>query len=314
MVKFSILVPAYKSKFLFQCIQSILAQTYNNFEVIIVNDASPEDLDSIVYEFKDSRIKYYKNEINFGAINVVDNWNKCLDLSTGDFVICMGDDDMLMAECLEEFSILIHGNPYADVFHMRVRVIDEDDNVQYILPERPEHQSLYSYMLSRINGTQQYLGDFCYRASRLKNEGGFYKLPYAWGSDDITSYNCANPWGVINSNKPLFSYRISRYTISNSGHEQDKLVAIQLIRKWLFEFVDKQKTYSEVEREELSQLMTQIPKYYSNCQVWILVPLLKRDFVAFISVASRFKVTINTLFKTFFCLLVSLRKSRLKML
>ncbi|MBQ8672678.1 MAG: glycosyltransferase, partial [Bacteroides sp.] len=47
-MKFSITIPAYKRTYLQECIDSILAQTYTDFELIIVNDASPEDLDSIV--------------------------------------------------------------------------------------------------------------------------------------------------------------------------------------------------------------------------------------------------------------------------
>ena len=47
-MKFSIAIPAFKAKYLKECIDSILAQTYKDFELIIVNDASPEDIDSVV--------------------------------------------------------------------------------------------------------------------------------------------------------------------------------------------------------------------------------------------------------------------------
>lgn len=47
-MKFTIAIPAYKRTFLKECIDSILAQTYKDFELIIINDASPEDLDSVV--------------------------------------------------------------------------------------------------------------------------------------------------------------------------------------------------------------------------------------------------------------------------
>lgn len=83
-VKFSILIPAYKAAYLKECIDSILSQSYPNFELVIVNDDSPENLDAIVKKNKDKRIRYYVNDSNVGALNVVDNWNKCLGLAIGD--------------------------------------------------------------------------------------------------------------------------------------------------------------------------------------------------------------------------------------
>ena len=86
-MKFSITIPAYKQKYLSEAIESCLAQTYQEFEVIIVDDASPEYLKSVVDKFDDTRIRYYRNEKNCGALNVVDNWNICLSYATGDYVI-----------------------------------------------------------------------------------------------------------------------------------------------------------------------------------------------------------------------------------
>lgn len=110
-MKFSIGIPAFKSRFLKENIDNILKQTFSDFELIIVNDASPEDIDSIVNGYNDKRIRYYKNETNFGAVNVVDNWNKCLSLAKGEFFLLMGDDDKLMPNCLEEYDKLIKNIP-----------------------------------------------------------------------------------------------------------------------------------------------------------------------------------------------------------
>ena len=60
MPKFSIIVPCYKEIFLKECIESILSQTYQDFELILVNDASPYNIKQIVEQFKDDRIRYYE--------------------------------------------------------------------------------------------------------------------------------------------------------------------------------------------------------------------------------------------------------------
>ena len=106
-MKFSVTIPAYKAKFLKEAIESVLSQTYEKFELIIVDDNSPENLKAIVDEFSDSRIRYYRNPQNCGAVNVVDNWNICLSYCTGEYVICMGDDDRLLPNCLYEYLKLI---------------------------------------------------------------------------------------------------------------------------------------------------------------------------------------------------------------
>src|SRR5690606_28530398 len=110
-MKFSIGIPAFKARFLKECIDSILSQTFSDFELIIVNDASPENIDDIVKNYSDSRIRYYVNEKNFGAEQVVDNWNKCLSYALGDYFVLMGDDDLMMPNYLYEFSKLIDRYP-----------------------------------------------------------------------------------------------------------------------------------------------------------------------------------------------------------
>ena len=116
-MKFSIVIPAYKNNFLSEAIKSVLNQTYLDFELIIVDDCSPEDLKTVVDQFNDKRIQYYRNKKNCGAINVVDNWNICLSLCNGEYIICMGDDDLILPNCLEEYAKLMAKYPGLGVYH-----------------------------------------------------------------------------------------------------------------------------------------------------------------------------------------------------
>ena len=117
---FTIAIPAYKSKFLREAIKSCLSQTYSNFELLIVDDASPEGLKSVVDSYCDGRIRFYRNEKNCGAVDVVDNWNICLSYTNGDYVICMGDDDILLPNCLEEYAQLLEKYPSLTFLFIRV--------------------------------------------------------------------------------------------------------------------------------------------------------------------------------------------------
>ena len=236
-MKFSVLVPAYKRQYLQECIESILAQTYHDFEIIIVNDASPEDLDSVVKSFTDSRIRYYVNEKNCGAENVVDNWNICLGYARGDYVICMGDDDKLLPNCLEEYTKLIERYPGLGVYHAWTEIIDESSTVIRMQEARPEREGVYSMMYARLNGRIQYIGDFLFDRKLLVKNGGFFKLPLAWASDDITTYIAACQNGVANMQIPGFQYRVNSRTISSSGNAHVKLDAIRQEEEWYKQFL-----------------------------------------------------------------------------
>lgn len=241
-MKFSITIPAFKATYLKECIESVLSQTYEDFELIIVNDASPEDLTSIVRSFDDSRILYHINEKNCGAINVVDNWNKCLSYATGDYIICMGDDDKLLPNCLEEYVKLINKYPNLGVYHAWTEIIDENSRVVQMQEPRPLYEGVYSMMWGRWKGRLQYIGDFLFDRKRLVSNGGFYKLPLAWGSDDISVYIAAQNTGIANMQVPGFQYRVNSNTITSTGNESVKMEAIRLEEQWYNLFLEKKPT------------------------------------------------------------------------
>ena len=246
-IKFSVTIPAYKDKFLKETIDSILAQTYPNYEVVIVNDASPYDLDCIVSQFNDHRIRYFKNEKNCGAKNVVNNWNICLSYAKGEYLICMGDDDKLTPRCLQDFADLIEKYPKLDLFHARSEIIDDNSNFVCLLEKRPEWESVYSLI---YNPRNSHLGDFLFKTETLRKNGGFYKLPYGWQSDDISAFMAAASHGVANTKEVGFQYRGNGLSISHDlTCIEDKIEAVRAAVRWRLAFVaDKQPENAEDKR------------------------------------------------------------------
>lgn len=266
-MKFSITIPAYKSKFLKECIDSCLAQTYDDYEVIIVNDHSPEDLDSIVNQYNDSRIRYYVNDKNCGAVNVVDNWNKCLEYAKGDYIICMGDDDRLLPCCLEEYAKLIEKYPGLSVYHAWTQLITENSDILTFQEQRPEYESAYAFLWHRWTFRHwQYIGDFLYDTKHLREHEGFFKLPLAWGSDDITAFRAALDGGIANTQVPCFQYRVNSQTISSTGSSRLKLKANELAQQWYEEELKKifqtNKFETETDKIFFDLLIKKLPEYY----------------------------------------------------
>jgi hypothetical protein len=64
------------------------------------------------------------------------------------------------------------------------------------------------------------------------SEGGFYKLPLAWASDDITAVRASLQTGIANTDKLGFYYRENRFTISNSASERVKAEATCMEKEW----------------------------------------------------------------------------------
>ena len=107
MHKYTFLIPAYKSKFLNETLRSIKNQRFPDFEVIVSDDNSPEDLFSIVIPYlDDSRYHYRRNEINIGGNNLVSHWNLLVDLCETDYCIMAGDDDVYDECFLERIDTL----------------------------------------------------------------------------------------------------------------------------------------------------------------------------------------------------------------
>ena len=263
MAFFSITIPAYKSRFLSEAIESCLTQAYRDFELIIVDDASPEDLESITNQYNDPRIRYYRNERNCGALNVVDNWNICLNYCKGDYIICMGDDDRLMPQCLEEYVRLINKYPNLDVYHAWTELIDENGIVIKQLSQRPEYQGCMEMIWNHWNGDTQYIGDFCFRTESLRKEGGFFKQPLAWASDDITVARAAANGGIANTQEVAFQYRENPLTISRDGNNAIKIEAKLLERVWFRHFFDSTLLAdSDSEQQYFQKLNVQFDCHY----------------------------------------------------
>ena len=235
----SIGLPAFKSLYFEKALKSILNQSYTNIEVIVVNDASPDDFDSILEKYTDDkRVRYYKNSINLGATSLVSNWNKCVGLAKGEFFVLASDDDIYHEDFLSEMLKLSYKYPEVHLFHARVALIDKADKIFDLSPLCPEYESCFDFVWHRIrNYRSQYAPDFMCRTETLQSVGGFVDFPSAWCSDDATWFMIAKQHGVAYSHRILFYFRYSGINITSGGHVEDKIKANYLFEKWLSSFL-----------------------------------------------------------------------------
>jgi glycosyltransferase involved in cell wall biosynthesis len=113
-MKFSIVVATYnRSGLLRRCIVSVLAQTYRNFELIIVDDGSTDDTEVVVNSIADNRVRYIKLDKNYGTATPARN--RGIDEMTGDALIIWDSDDVLLPNALMELEIGFKQFPVAVV-------------------------------------------------------------------------------------------------------------------------------------------------------------------------------------------------------
>ena len=91
MPKISVIMPAYNAeKYLREAIDSILGQTFTDFELIVINDCSRDDTEQIILSYQDPRIVYLKNEKNLGVAGTL---NRGLEVARGAYIARMDADD-----------------------------------------------------------------------------------------------------------------------------------------------------------------------------------------------------------------------------
>jgi glycosyltransferase involved in cell wall biosynthesis len=103
--EFSVLLPTRnRLELLRQAVETVRRQSHSDWEIVISDNASEDDVEAFVTNLADARITYLRQQ---SAISVTDNWNCALDASSGRWVIMLGDDDGLMPGALERFSELV---------------------------------------------------------------------------------------------------------------------------------------------------------------------------------------------------------------
>ncbi len=277
-MKYSITIPAYKAQFFEDCLDSVLSQTFNDYEVIVLNDCSPEDIRGIVQRHKCPQLRYYENESNVGAVHVVDNWNKLLGLARGEFIICMGDDDKLTPNYLTALNRLMEQWPGLDVYHVRAMIIDGDSKMITLQDDRPDWESAYSFMWHRDRKCS-YIGDFCLRTATLKSLGGYVKFPLALASDNATVEMVGKRNGIATTHHPDFLYRSTKATITTSGDAKMEFEASHQVQQWQKDFLAEEPSdkMDEIYRQHL---LDNIDDFFIRSRTEYITVDLSRHFIS----------------------------------
>ena len=156
----SIGMPVYNGeRFIRKALDSLLAQNFKDFELIISDNASEDATQQICFEYasKDSRIRYYRNEINLGAI---ENSRNVLELSSGKYFMFAADHDLYEPNFISRCVEILEKDSSVVLCYPKTAWIDTDGNFLEVIPGHFDTRGLKQ--ISRFNVTLWRLG-YCYQ-------------------------------------------------------------------------------------------------------------------------------------------------------
>lgn len=171
MIKFSIIIPVYNvKKYLSQCLDSVINQTYPHIEIICVNDGSTDSSLQILEEYakKDNRIKIINQE-NQGVSVARNNG---IDIVTGDYVLFVDADDWIDLETCKTLSI--------ELTNQHVNIIVFNHNVVTHKSVRPA---------KALSSNKFALWAACYKASIIKDNNINFPENIKFSEDHVFKYN-----------------------------------------------------------------------------------------------------------------------------
>ncbi len=229
----SIITPVYQAeRFIEQTILSVLAQTYQNWEMILVDDCSNDRSASIIKDYagKDNRIKYCCLDKNSGAAVAR---NKAINSALGEYLAFLDSDDLWVPTKIEK-QITFMKNHKCQFSFARIKIIDSDNNTikEFVpIPQKAD----YNYLLKRtVIATSTVIinrSTLPHFNMPLRRGGQDYatwlqllrSIDYAYGIDEcLTSYRVSN--NSLSSNK-LSSIR-QVYEIQTEDEHISKYKAI----------------------------------------------------------------------------------------
>ena len=222
----SVVMSAYNAApFLKECIDSILTQTFEDFELIVVDDGSTDHSVEIIQSYTDTRIRLIKSEHNY-----IQSLNKGIGLAKGKYVARMDADDIMFPERLEEEFNFMEEHPDIDVCGSYVKVFNGQDI--YSLPMPIKHNDIAATMVIQC---PFYHPTVMLRMEKIRNlffandKCCLYDAQYKYGEDyalwvKLLKHNFR--FGGIP--KALLYYRISNQQITSAHKDELNAFAKQV--------------------------------------------------------------------------------------
>lgn len=226
----AIIIPAYKSDFLREAIESVLNQTYDCYRLYIFNDDSPDErVDTICRSFAGHpRVAYFRFEENLGGQSLPAHWNRCIR-ATGneEWIWLFSDDDLMDDKCLRNFRSARESDPDIRLFRFNTVKFREDALLRRNdLPSRISWRDWLEVKLTYR--AESYVVEYIFQRSLYEQIDGFADFPLGWCADDWFWIGAMQHTDLYTVSDALVYWRYSGSNISGSGNtHQTSVLKVQ---------------------------------------------------------------------------------------
>ena len=236
----SIAVPAYQTpvEFLRQMIESLIVQTYSNWELCIVN-ASPdnEEMQKVLAEYSagDSRVRFCNLKENLG---IAENTNRVFAMTKGEFVGLLDHDDLLAPNALYEIVKILQDHPQADALYT------DEDKVTTELDEHFQPHLKPDFNLDLLRSNNYICHFFVVRKSIVEKAGGFRK-EFDGAQDYDFIFRCTENAGEV-LHVPEILYHWRTHKASTADNPASKMYAFEAGKRAIEAHLERTGTKGEV--------------------------------------------------------------------
>ena len=212
--KISVILATYNGeKYLYKAIDSILNQTYSDFELIIVDDGSSDSTQRIIDDIKDNRIVYLRNKQNRGLPYSL---NRGMKYARGEYIARMDDDDISLPTRLEEQLRYMEGHKDVAICGCLWKAFGKSSYID-VLPEDEEGLRVNTLFGSPLAHSSWFM-----RSSIVKEDGMIYNTSYNTSQDYDFLYRAQKKYKIACVQKLLLFYRVHGKSITGQMSTIDK--------------------------------------------------------------------------------------------
>ena len=216
----TIAIPTYNRAdgYLKQALESALNQTYSNIEIIISDNCSPDNTETVVKGFSDPRIRYFRQTENIGANN---NFNFCIEQARGIYFLLLQDDDMIDNDFVDVCMKAAGYDTNVGIIRTGTRVIDSHGKVLKERPNRVGGLATADFFTGWFRGkTSLYLCSTLFNTRRLREIGGF-KSKRNLFQDVVAEVQLAARFGRVDVHDVKASFRKHGSEMTSSAKVSD---------------------------------------------------------------------------------------------